>query len=312
MVGKDSVATPGGAMGQVANPLWAEESSHVAAAVAGVPEEWMGEPVRQILDGGITILRGVHGPDLCEQVIAEYHAYLEANRKYARKNLDDLGRQKRLVNFHRTSPACMELGLNPKVLSLMDHLFRAETSLYTSLTFRFGTQQPAHRDTPHFATWPRRGFMGHWVALRDVDPRSGPLFYHRGAHRPPLDPGPFWEAACQQLPKGGRVERLALALDLYNGEVITRAPEWGEQVTVELHQGDAVLWHPEVPHGGMPAGDPMLERWSTVFHCAPRDVQVHQHDAFFTHQDSAPPAPRYGFDELHGRSVGVTGETAFM
>ena len=103
-----------------------------------------------------------------------------------------------------------------------------------------------------------------------------------------------------------------MALDLYNGEVIRNASTWGTHFVPEIRQGDVAVWHPETPHGGSPASDPEVPRWSIVFHCAPKEMQVHQHDAFFTHEGPEPPPPRYGFNEVDGRSVASAGDVAFM
>jgi hypothetical protein len=47
-----------------------------------------------------------------------------------------------------------------------------------------------------------------------------------------------------------------------------------------------------------------------VFHCAPVDAQVHQHEAFFT-SDAAPP-PRYGYGTFEDRKYALTGDPAFQ
>jgi hypothetical protein len=83
-------------------------------------------------------------------------------------------------------------------------------------------------------------------------------------------------------------------------------------VLLDMAVGDTVIWHPDMPHGGSQASDPSRTRWSSVFHCSPMDVQVHQHDRFFTHNDSSPPSDRYGYFERFGRPVAVSGEVGYM
>ncbi len=285
-------------------------------AAARIDASGLALPLRtaaaDLIRDGIAILRGVQARALCEQVIADYQQYVAEHAAYVRQNLDVLGREKRLVNFHQYSKAALAIGLNGQVLQLLDYLLGSEVGIYTSLTFKYGTQQPVHRDTPHFVTWPGAHFCGVWTALRDVSPDAGPLFYYRGGHRAPLAPGPFWQMACKRSPQASRTELLALALDLYNGEVIRNAPVWGELVVPEVRAGDVVIWHAETPHGGLPARDTSAPRWSIVFHCAPKALQVHQHDAFFTHTGDQPPPPRYGFRQVERRAVASAGEVAFM
>lgn len=51
-------------------------------------------------------------------------------------------------------------------------------------------------------------------------------------------------------------------------------------------------------------------RFSIVFHNAPKDVQVYQYEDFFLQTNHI--SPRYGFQDFHGRSVALSGNTAFM
>jgi hypothetical protein len=110
------------------------------------------------------------------------------------------------------------------------------------------------------------------------------------------------------LTRGGAL----MALDLYNGEVIRTAPTVSSAVTLQLNVGDTVIWHPELPHGGTAAQDPMRTRWSVVFHCAPKHVQVHQHDQFFLNASDQPPPDRYGYRHVGGRGLALSGDVAFM
>jgi ectoine hydroxylase-related dioxygenase (phytanoyl-CoA dioxygenase family) len=270
------------------------------------------QAARDIITDGVTVLRGWQDPALCAAVIEDYGRYADAHREYVAGNLDDRRHEKRLVNFHLWSESSALIATNPRVMAVLDFLFGQEASVYTSLTFKYSTQQPVHRDTPHFATWPRCQFLGVWTALEDIDPASGPVSYYRGAHRFRIDESTFLRQALERLPDAPEPEQLALALDLYNGEVIREALKHGEKRITDLRRGDVVIWHPELPHGGEPADDPELTRWSTVFHCAPADVQVFQHDAFFLHAGPDAPPSRYGYLERHGRKFAQAGDIAYM
>jgi ectoine hydroxylase-related dioxygenase (phytanoyl-CoA dioxygenase family) len=270
------------------------------------------EAARALCLDGVAVIRGAHSPTLCQQVILDYAHYVDTHRDYVRSNLTDFGREKRLVNFHLWSDAAAQVGANARLLAILDYVFDSQAAIYTSLTFKYGTQQPVHRDTPHFATWPRRMFAGVWTALEDVSPEAGPLFYHRGAHRVNIDPQSFMDEARRRLPTASQQDQLNVALDLYNGEVIRRSPSVSPAELLNVRIGDTIIWHPEAPHGGSPAANPNRTRWSIVFHCAPVDIQVHQHDRFFTHRGDAPPPDRYGYIAKLGRQFAVSGETAYM
>ena len=292
--------------------FWLDDDDALARITAAdVPDEVKGI-ARDLHLEGIAVVRGANDPELCARVIQDYHRYADQHRDYVRTNLTEAGREKRLVNFHLWSEPAAQLGTNPRILAALDFVFGAQTAVYTSLTFKYGTQQPVHRDTPHFATWPSRMFVGMWTALEDVSPDAGPLFYHPRAHRIAIDPAAHMREAESRLPGAPLRDKLLMALDLYNGDVIRRAEAATPPRLLDMQAGDTVIWHPEMPHGGSPAKDPSLTRWSAVFHCAPVDVQVHQHDRFFTHSGAGAPPDRYGYFERFGRPFAVSGEVAYM
>lgn len=274
--------------------------------------EWQSNALRDLIQDGFTLLKGVTDPLLCDEVVDDYVKFCQQNSAYVAENLDTLGREKRLVNFHIWSENEMKVVTNPVAMELMDLFFGERASVYTSLTFKYGTQQPIHRDTPHFATWPQGRYCGMWTALEDIHPDAGPLMYMRGAHRFTVDQLEIMEVVKANHPEMSEAEQNLLALDIYNGRIIDEAPLNGELVVAPINKGDVVIWHPEAPHGGTPAADPMMSRWSVVAHCAPESTQVHQHEQFFRFDRETEPPARYGFGEAYGRKIAVSGTTAFM
>jgi phytanoyl-CoA hydroxylase len=305
-LGRGPVDTP------LTQRLWLDEPDAAQIVSTAAISETTRAALLDLITKGFTIIREAQDPALCEAAIADYDQYVSENAAYVAENLDGLGREKRLVNFHHYSPAAQKLGLNPKVLEILDYAFGSEAGIYTSLTFKYGTQQPVHRDTPHFATWPDGYFMGVWTALEDITPESGPLFYYEGAHRFEIDAAEIWREAQALYPDSPEHEQLSRALDRYNGRVIENAPLHGVRREAPMRRGDVAIWHPKSPHGGSPAADPMRTRWSIVFHCAPRAKQVHQHESYFRHAGRQEPAPRYGFREAEDRAIAVAGDVAYM
>lgn len=266
-----------------------------------------------LITDGISIIKNSIPPSLCDQAVNDYNKWLEDNAQLRAENLDSLGREKRLVNFHLASDAAGRIATNERVMRILDEIFGTGAHVYTSLTFKYGTQQPIHRDTPHFATWPARRFVGVWTALEDIEPEAGPLMYVKGAQNFDIDAGAIFSQVQAEFPDETREAQLHMALDRYNGVVIDRSPLEGPMMIVEdLKKGDTVIWHPELPHGGSPATNPARSRMSMVVHCASDEVQVHQHDAFFSSARNGPPTDRYGFIDKEGRKVAYAGDVAFM
>lgn len=266
-----------------------------------------------LITDGISVIRNAVSTSLCDQVVDDYDAWLEEHSELRAQNLDVLGREKRLVNFHIVSDAARNVATNERVMGILDEIFGISTHVYTTLTFKYGTEQPIHRDTPHFATWPARRFVGVWTALEDIHPDAGPLMYMKGAQNFEVDAASIWSQVQAEFPEEPRESQLNMALDRYNGVVILQSPSGSERKIVQdLNKGDTVIWHPELPHGGSPAGNPMRSRLSMVVHCASDEVQVHQHEAFFSFAGKGPPPDRYGFIEKDGRKVAYIGDVVFM
>ena len=292
-------------------PLWIDQPDARARIATSVEPTFVREVARDLVVDGLAVIRGAHLRADCEDVIREYQDYAAANREYVEANLDIAGHEKRLINFHHVSAAAMRIGSDEKIMRILDFAFGQRASIYTSLTFKYGTQQTVHRDTPHFATWPRGYFFGVWTALEDVNADNGPLFYCKAAHRAAIDEHDIYRQSRTHLAAANPQEQLHHALDLYNGAVIRIAENYGPPLAIELQAGDTVIWHPETPHGGMQVANAHATRWSIVFHCAPTAVQVHQHGAFFCHQGVEPPPARYGFRSAHGREIALAGDTTY-
>jgi phytanoyl-CoA hydroxylase len=297
---------------RLSEPLWIDRPDALQrVSVAPISDE-MQQVATDLITRGFAVIRNAQDPALCAQTIEDYARYSAENRSYVDDNLDVLGREKRLVNFHHCSDAAMKLGNNPRIMRILDYLFGAEAGVYTSLTFKYGTQQPVHRDTPHFATWPDGYFFGVWTALEDIAPEAGPLFYYEGAHRYRVDVAGIWRDVQARFPQLERQEAFNQALEIYNGQVIDRSPQEGVYRLTSMKRGDVGIWHPQLPHGGSPASDPNRSRWSIVCHCAPVAKQVHQHQSFFNFAGREEPATRYGFTSYEGRKVASAGGVAFM
>ncbi|MEZ5946318.1 MAG: phytanoyl-CoA dioxygenase family protein [Hyphomonas sp.] len=296
----------------LSRPLWIDAPDAMDRVDAASVSDEVKSTTRDLITNGFSVIPGAQDPAMCQQVIEDYHRYCAENRAYVDENLDTLGREKRLVNFHLYSEAAMRIGNSQRIMDILDFVFGSEAGVYTSLTFKYGTQQPVHRDTPHFATWPDGYFAGVWTALEDISPEAGPLFYYEGAHRFPVDVARIWRDVQQNRPDLSEQQAFDLALDLYNGRIIDESPRNGELRKASMRRGDVAIWHPQLPHGGSPASDPMRSRWSIVCHCAPVNKQVHQHASFFRNAGREEPPARYGFTEFNGRKVAAAGGVAFM
>lgn len=152
------------------------------------------------------------------------------------------------------------IAANQTVLELLAKLYGRNAFPFQTLNFPVGTQQSVHSDSVHFSSLPERFMCGVWLAMEDVSPDAGPLFYYPGSHRWPImtnsligrrgygsdvtsaqDPyGPAWRALCEA----------------YNAQA----------ETFLARKGQALIWCANLLHGGSHQNDPTLTRWSQVTH----------------------------------------------
>jgi len=107
-------------------------------------------------------------------------------------------------------------------------------------------------------------YIGVWVALEDVKPDAGPLFYYEGSHKyfnSVKELTAVYEASDKN------VNRM---FEIMHDVVSSKC----KRVELCVNQGDAILWHPGVMHGGTFASDRDATRYSCVYHFGAQGVNV--------------------------------------
>lgn len=266
--------------------LWIDDSTALTHLNRLKPDPETAICLRELIEDGITVVRSGLTPKICEAAIQDYNKWCSKNAKNDRAyKIDQNGHNNRLVNFHLASDSSLKLFTsNEKALKVLDMAFGGlKSSIYTSLFFQVGTQQPIHRDTPVFRTAPEMWYFGYWTALEDVNEQNGPLMVIKKGHR--LNSTPPWEI----------VKRLYEDFDLVTEQMAQEKlwPEFQDELyrqclteglkveTIELKKGDSIIWHPELPHGGSVVLDPKRTRHSMVYHVVPEGVPVYQAKVFF-------------------------------
>jgi ectoine hydroxylase-related dioxygenase (phytanoyl-CoA dioxygenase family) len=138
---------------------------------------------------------------------------------------------------------------------------------FQTLNFIKGSGQRAHSDSIHMTTYPLGYLIAVWVALEDIDPESGPLFYYPGSHQLPYllnnDFGNISNAWMLGKKKYSDYEDVIE--DLINKKMM--------QPKVFLpKKGDILVWHANLLHGGLPIKNSARTRKSMVIHYYAKDV----------------------------------------
>ncbi len=152
------------------------------------------------------------------------------------------------------------IAANSVIIELLGKLWGRGAFPFQTLNFSVGTQQDGHTDSVHFSSLPERFMCGVWLAMEDIGPDAGPLFYYPGSHRWPI-------VTNALIGRRGHGTELGSAQDPY-GSAWQAMVEVSGARTATFHalKGQALIWCANLLHGGSPQHDPRLTRWSQVTH----------------------------------------------
>ena len=167
----------------------------------------------------------------------------------------------RIHDMHSFSPRARSLYVHPQLVRYASLILGEQAVATQSLYFEFGSQQALHRDSIVVPTPVFGRLLASWIALEDIDPRSGALMYVPGSQKIP-----FYEFEAGQYMFDGRRmggDQAVAAMRYHDEESARRglAPK-----LFEAKRGDVLIWHSALLHGGGPVSDEKLTRKSFVVH----------------------------------------------
>ena len=179
---------------------------------------------------------------------------------FADPHSDKTAGERRIQDAWQFDEDVRAIAANQGVIDLLSKLYGRNAFPFQTLNFPVGTQQDAHSDSVHFSSLPERFMCGVWLAMEDIGPDAGPLFYCPGSHKWPIMTNAL-------IGRRGYGSDLASAQDPYG-------PAWqalryvhGVQEEVFVaRKGQALIWCANLLHGGSHQNDPRLTRWSQVTH----------------------------------------------
>jgi ectoine hydroxylase-related dioxygenase (phytanoyl-CoA dioxygenase family) len=178
----------------------------------------------------------------------------------------------RVLNAWKISPNIRTMALAPRVLTIVEGLFGRRAMPYQTLNFPIGTQQREHIDAFIFNSDPEKLMCGVWIALEDMDMDNGPLFYYPGSHKIPMpsDWNEMEEVTGNHLERSDypsdqdyMIARDKIFMD-YCQNIVQR--EGLERAHATVRKGQAVIWAPQLVHGGAKQNDLSRTRHSQVTH----------------------------------------------
>lgn len=210
--------------------------------------------------------RGFAAIDFPDDMLDERIARIKANLAprfgvdFTDPDSDKLVGDQRIQDAWRFDEDVRAIAANDAVLTLLRKLYGREAFPFQTLNFPVGTQQAAHSDMVHFSSQPEKFMCGVWLAMEDVVPESGPLFYYPGSHRWPV-------MSNALIGRIGARELIDSAQHPFEQAWTALIEATGSQPeTFIARKGQALIWTANLLHGGSPQIDPRLTRWSQVTH----------------------------------------------
>lgn len=167
-----------------------------------------------------------------------------------------------------------QLGLNPALMSTLQHIVGHEMGLHLCLTGWVSTERNFHQDTYLNPPYLWSNYVAVWIALEDIHPDSGPFQYVPGSHR--------WETLRQQklFSYLTSEQRSSPHWPTFTQDEVARVCEEeiarrGSQVETYLpKKGDVLIWHANLVHRGSEPKNKDLLRKSLICHYSAVEKRV--------------------------------------
>jgi Phytanoyl-CoA dioxygenase (PhyH) len=252
---------------QTAPMAWLDRDDHdaliSAAEGSGYLTEYGAHLCRRFARDGYCVIEGAVSEEDCDRAWYAFDDWARSHPEIVGKVPDqvapDFGRQ---VNIHRYVPEMRELLHHPIVTEAIDVLLGFKCIPFQTIPSYFGSQQLAHSDAIHMATFPLGLLAASWIALEDITADSGPLFYHPQSHRLPYLFSNELGISADVARRGRQVY-----LDVYEPAIAACVKRNAfDTPHFVAKKGDALIWHHNLIHGGSAVTNPNSTRKSLVCH----------------------------------------------
>jgi ectoine hydroxylase-related dioxygenase (phytanoyl-CoA dioxygenase family) len=171
----------------------------------------------------------------------------------------------KVLDLHVHLDEANDLIFAPKIMNFLTDTFQDDAVAFQCLYFENGSQQGCHQDTAFVYVDPPYQFAASWIALEDVVPGSGELFYYPGSQK--IDDLIF---------QGGNKELRGGDPDGPNYSNLLESIAEGAGLTkqfLHIKAGESLMWAADLMHGGAPITTKHTRR-SLVTHYCPLKAVV--------------------------------------
>jgi hypothetical protein len=252
---------------QIGPMAWLDREDHdaliSAAEASGYLTEYGAQMCRRFARDGYCVIEGAVSHEDCDRAWHAFDGWARSHPEIVGEVPDkvhpDFGRQ---VNIHRYVPEMRELLHHPIITEAIDVLLGFKCIPFQTIPSYFGSQQLAHSDAIHMATFPLGLLAASWIALEDITADCGPLFYHPQSHRLPYLLADELGISADAARKSYQVYR-----DIYEPAIAARVKKDAfDTPHFVAKKGDALIWHHNLIHGGSAVTNPNSSRKSLVCH----------------------------------------------
>ncbi|OJY88130.1 MAG: hypothetical protein BGP13_06135 [Sphingobacteriales bacterium 40-81] len=203
---------------------------------------------------GYLIIEGLLKDDEVDAINAEIAGLQQSGKiKFTNGN--------KLMFANRISSLIQSITTHPQIKSILDFLLNKNVVPFQTINFINGSEQRAHSDSIHMTTYPLGYLIAAWIALEDITPDNGPLFYYPGSHKLPFLLNSDYNNTSSLLTLGNKKysDYEDVLEDVLNENHF-------EAKTFLAKKGDVLIWHANLVHGGAPILNKALTRKSMVIH----------------------------------------------
>lgn len=232
--------------------------------------------VNQLQTEGFTVVAIRDHEKLIDQVNQDIDHLVNSGSFRTNSKFYSYNASPRIVESWKHSKAARRLAYDQQIIDVLTEFFKAPVKPFSTINFLRSTQQPLHSDYVHFGTDPAFHLAAAWIALEDIDPRSGPIQLVPKSH---LWPEFLYSQIGIPIARSlGDVESNYREYESWvRKDLETRgvAP-----ITPEVKKGDAILWVANLVHGSPTCDDPKLSRRSQVIHYHTSEVKLFYNPVF--------------------------------
>ena len=205
----------------------------------------------------------VFKPEIPESVLAGAAAFTEKVFKTCITKETPAPKDQKCGHMHQDKfthvRAVRQLAMNYHIRAMLAALHKHDPFPFQTLNYPCTSLARTHSDYVHFAAQPLPLMAAAWVALIDVDPAAGPVFYYPRSHK--LDAFNMQDFGLDRRQEGPL--NYAKYQDIMNASM--ERAGYQRKLAI-IPRGHCLIWAANLVHGGPPADTQKKPRFSQVTH----------------------------------------------